>query len=165
MKHISKCGFLRRLKNIYYSMQLQRLLKNGATETPRTDIGAGKDVGDMKEEEWATGLNCVHRTRTIGNWKYSTDATEEDSNLLGRYAILSGNSLPRYRQIILPSSSGKNSLSVMTGLLILNAKPLTVLRIFGNSLPVYTVSHTGILKYSAASMWDFQISHDNTDFG
>jgi hypothetical protein len=51
MKHISKCGFLRRPKNVYNSIQLQRLLKNRATEVLRTDIGAGKDVADVKGEE------------------------------------------------------------------------------------------------------------------
>jgi hypothetical protein len=37
-------------KIVYNSKQLQRLLKNGATENPRTDIGADQDIGDMKEE-------------------------------------------------------------------------------------------------------------------
>jgi hypothetical protein len=128
-------------------------------------MGAGQDVGDVEEEEWVTGLNCVHRTRKIGNWKYSTDATEEDSILLGRYAMLPGNSLQTFRQIILPSSSGQNSLSIVIGVLILNVKPLTFLRIFGNYLPVYTASHTRILKPSTTPLWDYQVSHDNTDFG
>jgi hypothetical protein len=51
LKHISQCGVLRRLKEVYNSKQLQRLLKSGATETPRTDIGAGQDIGDVKEED------------------------------------------------------------------------------------------------------------------
>jgi len=120
-----------------------------------TDTGAGQDVGDVKDEEWGTGLNCAHRTRKIGNCKYSTDATEEDSILLGRYAMLIGNSLPTFRQIILPSYSGQSSRSIVTGLLILNVNPLMVLRIFGNYLPVYKASHTRILKLSATHPWDF----------
>jgi len=48
-------------------MQLQRLLKNEATETPRTDIGVGQDIGDVKEEPRGTGLSCVYGTLKIGN--------------------------------------------------------------------------------------------------
>jgi len=50
LKHISQCGVLGRLNSVYNSVQLQRFLKNRATETPRTDIGAGQDTGDLKEE-------------------------------------------------------------------------------------------------------------------
>jgi len=164
MKHVSKCGVLRRLKDVYNSMQ-RHIFKNGAIETTWTDIGVGQDIGEVKEEEWGTGLNCVHRTRKIGNWKYANDAIEKDSILLGRYAMLTGNSLPTFRQIILPSSSGQNSLSIVTGLLILNVKPLIILRIVGNNLPVYTTSQTRILKTSETNPWEFQVSHDNTDFG